>query len=97
MSECPNGRLYHHEKWRSTVLTDIEKTTALKIVLSSHDPEEFGTVNDRLCREFPNIVTDDLIALYREAGERQMAEADALEAYAAQRRAHCPGCPEGRL
>ncbi len=65
------------------MLTDHERSTALKIVLSSHDPEEFDAVNDRLCREFPNIVTDDLIALWREAGERQIAEADALEARAA--------------
>ncbi len=69
------------------MLTEIEKATALKIVLACDNPEEFGAVNDRLCREFPNITTDDLIALYREAGERQMAEADALEAYSAQRRA----------
>ncbi len=69
------------------MLSNTEKAAALKIVLSSHDPEEFGAVNDRLCREFPNITTDDLIALWREAGERQMAEADALEAYGAQRRA----------
>ncbi len=63
------------------MLTEIEKATALKIVLANDDPEEFGAVNDRLCREFPNITTDDLIALWREAGERQMAEADALEAW----------------
>ncbi len=47
----------------------------------------FGVVNDRLCREFPNIQTDDLIALYREAGERQMAEAEELEKFARMRRA----------
>ena len=67
------------------MLTNTERAAALQIVLSSHDLEEFGAVNDRLCREFPNIVTDDLIALYREAGERQLAEAEALEAYARQR------------
>ncbi len=64
------------------MLTNTEKATALNIVLSSHDPEEFGAVDDRLCREFPNIQTDDLIALWREAGARQLAEADALEARA---------------
>ena len=69
------------------MLTETEKATALKIVLASDDQEEFGAVNDRLCREFPNIQTDDLISLWREAGERQMAEADALEAFAKQRRA----------
>ena len=68
------------------MLNEIEKAVALKIVLSSHDPEAFGAVNDRLCSDFPNITTDDLIALWREAGERRMAEADALEAYARQRR-----------
>ena len=67
------------------MLTKTERATALKIVLSSHDPEEFGAVNDRLCREFPSITTEDLIALWREAAERQLAEADALEAYARQR------------
>ncbi len=69
-----------------TMLTNTERATALKIVLSSHDPEEFGAVNDRLCREFPGITTEDLIALWREAGERQLTEADVLEAYARQRR-----------
>lgn len=69
------------------MLTETEKATALKIVLSSHDPEAFGAVNDRLCREFPNIQTDDLISLWREAGERQMAEAEELAEFARRRRA----------
>ncbi len=69
------------------MLNETEREAALKIVLSNHNPEEFGAINDRLCREFPNIVTDDLIALWREAGERQLAEADALEAWAKKRRA----------
>ncbi len=68
------------------MLADMEKLTALKIVLETHDPEEFGAVNDRLCREFPNIVTDDLIALWREAGARQLAEANELEEFAQARR-----------
>ncbi len=67
------------------MLNETEREAALKIVVSSHNPEELGAVNDRLCGEFPNIVTDDLIALYREAGERQLAEADALEAWAQRR------------
>ena len=67
------------------MLNETEKAAALKIVISSHDPEQFGAVNDRLCSDFPSITTDDLIALWREAGERKMAEADALEAYGAQR------------
>jgi len=69
------------------MLTEIEKATALKIVLASDDPEEFGVVNDRLCQEFPNIQTDDLIALWREAGERQISEAEELEKFARMRRA----------
>ena len=69
------------------MLTETEKATALKSVLANDDPEEFGAVNDRLCRDFPNIQTDDLIALYRKAGERQMAEAKELEAYLARRQA----------
>ena len=69
------------------MLTNTERATALKIVLASHDPEEFGAINDRLCREFPNIVTDDLIALWREAGERQLAEAEELERFARTRQA----------
>ena len=32
-------------------------------------------------------MTDDLISLWREAGERQMAEAEELEEYARMRRA----------
>ena len=67
------------------MLNETDREAALKIVLSSHDPEEFPATNDRLCRQFPNITTDDLVSLWREAGERQMAEAAALEAYGAQR------------
>ena len=67
------------------MLNETNREAALKIVLSIRDPEEFGAVNDRLCRQFPAITTDDLVALYREAGERQLAEADELEAYARQR------------
>jgi len=69
------------------MLADTEKLTAMKIVLEAHDPEAFGAVNDRLCRDFPNITTDDLIALWREAGERNMAEANELEEFAQARRA----------
>ncbi len=67
------------------MLNETDREAALKIVLACHDPEEFGAVNDRLCREFPSITTEDLIALWRKAAERQLAEADALEAYGAQR------------
>ena len=69
-----------------TMLTNTERATSLKIVISSHDPEEFGAVNDRLCRQFPTITTEDLVSLWREAGERKMAEADELEAWGQQRR-----------
>ncbi len=68
-------------------MNETERATALKIVLSCHDPEEFGAVDDRLCREFPNILTDDLIALWRETGARQLAEAEELEKFARMRRA----------
>ncbi len=64
------------------MLTDHEKAAALEIVLVAKDPEDFPIINARLCREFPNIQTDDLVALWREAGERQLAEGDALEAWA---------------
>ncbi len=67
------------------MLTNTERATALNIVLSSHDPEEFAAINDRLCRQLPNITTEDLVSLWREAGERQLAEADALEAWAQRR------------
>ena len=67
------------------MLTDHERATALKIAMKAADPEEFGAVDDRLCREFPTITTDDLVALWREAGARQLAEADALEAWAKKR------------
>ncbi len=69
------------------MLNETENAVALKIVLSCHDPEEFGAVDDRLCREFPNIQTDDLIALWREAGARQLAEAEELEEFARLRHA----------
>ena len=68
------------------MLNETEKAAALEIVLAAKDPEDFPVTNDRLCREFPNIQTDDLVALWREAGERQMAEADALAAWAQHRR-----------
>lgn len=68
------------------MLTKSERAAALKIVLASHDPEEFDAVNDRLCRQFPKITTEDLVSLWREAGERRMAEADELEAWGRQRR-----------
>lgn len=68
------------------MLTDHERSTALEIVLAAKDETDFPIINDRLCREFPKIETDDLVALYREAAERQMAEADALEAWAQHRR-----------
>ncbi len=61
------------------MLTDKERATALKIMLSSHDPEEYAAVDDRLCREFPTITTEDLVMLWREAAERQLAEAGELE------------------
>ena len=70
-----------------TMLTNTERATALKIVLSSHamEEEEFGAINDRLCRAFPKIEKDDLISLWREAGERQLEEADELEKFARMR------------
>jgi hypothetical protein len=64
------------------MLNETEKAVALETVLAAKDEKDFPIINDRLCREFPNIQTDDLIALWREAGDRQMAEADALEAWA---------------
>ncbi len=64
------------------MLNETEKAVALETVLAAKDEKNFPIINDRLCREFPNIQTDDLIALWREAGDRQMAEADALEAWA---------------
>ena len=69
------------------MLAGTEKLTALKIVLETHDPEAFGAVNDRLCQEFPNITTDDLIALWRKAGEQHVAEANELEEFAQAQRA----------
>ncbi len=66
---------------------DGANTVTKMLGLACHDPEKFGAVNDRLCREFPNIVIDDLIALWREAGERQLAEAEELAEFARMRRA----------
>ena len=69
------------------MLNETDREAALQIVMGAKDPDDFPAVNDRLCREFPSITTEDLIALWREAAERQLAEADALEAYGAQRQA----------
>ncbi len=70
------------------MLNETDREAALEIVMSAKDPKDLPIINDRLCREFPKIETDDLISLWREAGERQMAEADALEAWARQRLVH---------
>ncbi len=67
------------------MLNETEREAALEIVLSATDSEKFSSITDRLCQEFPDIEPDDLISLWREAGERQLAEADALETYARQR------------
>ncbi len=69
------------------MLNVTEKVATLEIVLSAKDPEDFPIIDDRLCREFPSIETDDLIALWREAGARQLAEAEELEEFARMRHA----------
>ena len=63
------------------MLTDVERATAFEIVLACHDEKEFGVVNDRLCSEFPTITTEDLVSLWREAGERCLAEAESLKEF----------------
>ena len=69
------------------MLNVTEKAAALEIVLSAKSPEDFPIIDDRLCREFPSIETDDLITLWREAGARHLAEAEELEKFARMRRA----------
>ena len=69
------------------MLNVTEKAAALEIVLSAKSPEDFPIIDDRLCREFPSIETDDLITLWREAGARQLAEAEELEEFARMRHA----------
>ncbi len=64
------------------MLTNTERSTALKTVLACPDPDAFATTNDRLCGGFPTIEMDDLVSLWRDAGERQLAEAEQLEEYA---------------
>ena len=64
------------------MLTNAERATALEIVLACHDPDAFGATNDWLCGDFPTIEMDDLVSLWREAGEKQLAEAEQLEEYA---------------
>ncbi len=64
------------------MLNVTEKAAALEIVLSAKSPEDCPIIDDRLCREFPSIETDDLITLWREAGARQLAEAAELEKFA---------------
>ena len=54
------------------MLTETERETALEIVMGAKSPEAFPIINDQLCRQFPNITTEDLVSLWREAGERQV-------------------------
>ena len=41
------------------MLTDMQRALAIEIMLDTHDPKEFGAVNDRLCREFPKELAPD--------------------------------------
>ena len=63
------------------MLTDIERTEAINIALAAGADDDLNTINAQLCRAFPRITTEELVAIWREAGERQLAEADRLEDY----------------
>ncbi len=64
------------------MLTDIERTEAINIALAAGADNDFDAIDDQLCRAFPRITTEELVAIWREAAERQLAEADQLEDYA---------------
>ena len=63
------------------MLTDIERTEAIKIALAAGADDDLSAIDDQLCRAFPRITTEELVAIWREAGERQLAEANQLEDY----------------
>ena len=67
------------------MLTDEEREQILGVILKAESAYDFRAVDAWLVRDFPNIETGDMVALFREAGRRQLAEADALEAYQKQR------------
>ena len=45
------------------MLNETELAAALEIVMGGKDPEEFACINDRLCRQFPNITTEARVAV----------------------------------
>ena len=61
------------------MLTDDEKAAALEIVLAAEYPEDFETIQARLYRDFPTMQVEDMIALWREAGERQLVAGGEVE------------------
>ena len=63
------------------MLTDTERAAALKIVIAISDPNDYAATDDRLCAQYPAIETEDLVSLWREAGNRAIAEADELERF----------------
>ena len=69
-----------------TMLNETDRETALALMMTAGDETMMKAVDGEIRRTFPNIETGELVALWREAGERQIAEANALEAYGAQRR-----------
>ncbi len=64
------------------MLTSDERTKAINIALAANADDDFNAVDDQICRAFPSITTEELVAIWREAGQRRLAEADQLEAYA---------------
>lgn len=69
-----------------TMLNETDREAALALMMTAGDETMMKAVDGEIRRTFPNIETGELVALWREAGERQIAEANALEAYGAQRR-----------
>ena len=67
------------------MLTETERESALNIIMRPDDPNDFEAINTKLCERFPKIEVPDLISLWREAAERQKAEAEELERFAAAR------------
>jgi hypothetical protein len=64
------------------MLTDTERTAALKIVVAATDPNDYAATDDRLCAQYPAIETEDLASLWQEAGNRAKAEAEELRRFA---------------
>ncbi len=64
------------------MLNETDREAALALMMSASDETVMKAIDSEICRTFSSVETGELVALWREAGERQLDEADALEAWA---------------